>query len=289
MAIFSRQTRLQIREMVGHLTGYGRIDTVRAGAVSPNSLSGYIGDYAKLRPDDGLVGMLAYVADGAGAGQIRTITGSQQSSGSVSVTPSWSVQPDVGSRIELWDSAYPPDRVNDLINTAILNVQEYTLVRKRDHPSSIDSDGKFLTVPATFKYVSRLVYENQTPPPPFFTYEIGRDTGWFYESERSARLSGNLLYLYPYLDTDIAADPTKVWIEGHGIPDVLSADTDYADVRAEYLVFYTGFLLEAGESAGNNLDPEEHGGRAGNWLREAITARQGMFDPPDPNSVEVGP
>jgi hypothetical protein len=281
MPSFTRETRTTLRQRIGELTGY-----MVKGAVTSGEQRGVLMEIGKLGADDYLVGRVAYVASGTGAGQMRVVDSSLQSSGAITINPVWTTQPDATSIIEFWDQNYPPDRVNNAINLAILSVQQIAQVRKRAAPLAIAPDGSSLTLPTSLSYLASISYlTNSTPP--IVSYDLSQHRDWLYEHDYSAHVVGSTLYFAPVLPSAPIADPTLVLLEGYGPPTVLATDADTCDVPSEYVVFYASFMLEAGDASGNVLDPEEHSGRAGNWLRESLVHKLNIQSNIDGNVVEI--
>jgi len=283
MVTFRRENRPTIRRRIGSLMGvmeYGtNLESAQTGRVAL--------DLIKRRPDNApqFVGALAYIASGTGAGQARYITSTSQSAGTGTISAAWTTAPDTTSVIELWNGGFLPEQVNDQINLAILDAQEVIRVPVRVNATALSSTGRQVTFPSTLVYVSGIVVEDAntgltTEYPVVFPGSTDR---YAY----GAVVHGLNLIVTPTISTSTLL--ANIWIKGYRLPALLEDESTLCDVRSDFVVYHAAAMLEAGQAAGPQLDPEEHGSRAGNWLRMALGIRTQMITPLDPNTVEVGP
>lgn len=267
MPAFTQETLAVLRRRVGTL-----LDRLQYGTLTSATASTFVAEFIKKFPDDAerLVGGTAYIVSGTGAGQSRLVTATTQSSGTATVSPNWTTNPDNTSVIEVFHGDLHPDRIKEALNLAILDVQELVMVQARENPSALDTTNfRHVTIPATFVAVYSLKVVNDSDA--WTTYKMAQDPSYLDEHPNSCALVGTKLYVRPTIASD--ATTATIYVYGYKKPGLLSSDSDTAEVRSDFLTYFACHLLDAGEAASNQLDPEDHGGRAANWLRLATTAK----------------
>lgn len=277
---FNVETRATIRQRVGSLMGAMHYGTASAGAVGSVTL-----ELAKSKPDNYFQGWIANTVGGTGSGQLRVCTGSTQSTGVITVSPNWGTTPDATTQVELWKPDVTPEQVNNAINLAILGVQHIVFTPVRFSPSAINTGGTSLTFStANADKLYAFVHETATTDT-FIEYELVESLAWLRERPYSCFPFNGKLYLYPAIDTALAL--TKLHILGYKKIATVSADTSSPNVRSDYLTYMAAFHIEASEVGGPQLDPEEHGGRAANWLREALLLKATLPTRFHPDTVDI--
>jgi hypothetical protein len=280
---FSAETLATLRRRVGKLTGY-----LEWGQLTSGSSSGFVAEFIKKYPDNGepFVGATAYIVQGTGAGQQRLITTTTQSTGAAAIAPNWTTPPDATSIVEVWSGEIDIETVNNCINLAIMDAQEVVWVPTRVNVSAIAVDFSTVTLPTSLIAIYKLLAQNVSSGV-WTTYQLGHDPSWLNEHPQTAVLVGSTAYLSPKLNDSFPI--TNVWACGYRLPVLLVNDSDVADVRSDFLVYKAAVLLESRFARGASLDPDEHGGRAANWEREALSIRGQLAIPLDPDTQMVQP
>lgn len=277
---YIHETLRALRERVGRLTGFGHFDTALAGAAGTVTL-----ERAKAFVDDAWVGGLAYITDGVGFGQSRVVTDHVQSTGVLTISPNWTTTPTTTSRIEVWMKDLSPEIVNNALALALLQIQHMVPVKMRVNPAAFDATNlDNVTLPSEivkvygFEYLtSARLWQTHKP------VDSVADLRWM--RERSFALTGNIMYLYPSVPSDRAR--TDLYVLGYRHPTTLMAAGELAEGPSAFLVYTAAALIESQKAGGQQIDPEQHSGRAANWLRMAasipLTTRL------EPDTLEVGP
>ena len=122
MPVIQGRTRLQLRKHIGHALGAMRESTASGGSTSTvvdntvvlGGADNYIGKWLVLQDADAATndGIVRRVTDSAISSNVTTFTFMPVASASVASSDTY----------ELWDGEYPPSRINDLINQAIISV-----------------------------------------------------------------------------------------------------------------------------------------------------------------------
>ena len=122
MPVIHGRTRLQLRKHIGHALGAMRESTASGGSTSTvvdntvvlGGADNYIGKWLVLQDADAATndGVVRRVTDSAISSNVTTFTFMPVASASVASSDTY----------ELWDGEYPPSRINDLINQAIISV-----------------------------------------------------------------------------------------------------------------------------------------------------------------------
>ena len=122
MPVIHGRTRLQLRKHIGHALGAMRESTASGGSATTvvdntvvlGGADNYIGKWLVLQDADAATndGVVRRVTDSAISSNVTTFTFMPVASASVASSDTY----------ELWDGEYPPSRINDLINQAIISV-----------------------------------------------------------------------------------------------------------------------------------------------------------------------
>lgn len=284
---FRQETLRTIRQRIGYLL-YGRARFITGTVVSSASGFQFVLNEAKRVLDQQLVGLSVYVTSGTGAGQFGRVVSNIASTGTVSVLVAFSPQLDNTSVVELWPEDLTPLELNNKINDAILRVSDLVGIPLTDTPNALVLDGTTvigLDLKTTFYKVAavRLL----TTGNEVLTYRaaswLDKNAGNTFQLD-----TGGLARLWLYPPQDSNTYPIANWhVAGYRLPAALSADTDLAEVPAQYLVLWTAAMLDAGQAEGPTLDPEQHAGRAANWLREAAAIESRLSTDWLPGTINV--
>lgn len=277
LATIRRRTGL----LIGELT-YGPVTSGTTTTFVMDALKRYPDDYTKA------VGGTAYIVSGTGAGQARVVSGTTQATGTGTVALAFSPAPDSTSVIEIWPALRTPEDVNNAINLAVLDAQELVWVPDRANPTAIDTTYyRELSLPSSFIAVYGFRYRDASGL--YRTYRMTGEPEDLPQSSglRSVALAGSLLIIRPELSASTAL--ADMWVLGYRRPALLVNDTDRSDVRTDFLVYKAATLLEETKAGGGDIDPEDHAGRAANWLREALDIRQRLTTDLEPNTQEITP
>ena len=274
-----------LRRRTGLLMGvltYGTVLSATSTSFVLDAIKRYPDDYAKA------VGGVAYVVSGTGAGQSRTVTGTTQATGTVTVSLAFSPVPDTTSVVEIWPASMEPQAVNNALNLSVIDAQELVFIPDRQNPQSIDTTYyRELALPAGFIYVYGFQYKDSGGLWRVHYPAMNSDDQPSGDGDRSFFLIGTTMVLKPTLSASI--NLSDMWVLGYRRPALLVNDTDVSDVRTDFLVYKAATLLEEANAGGGEVDPEDHAGRGTNWLREALDIRARMMTALEPNTLEVKP
>jgi hypothetical protein len=273
-----------IRRRTGLLMG-----ELTYGPVLSATSSTFVLDAIARYPDNAerMVGGIAYIVAGLGAGQSRVVTSTTQATKTATIQTNWTTTPDATSIIEIWQGDRDPQEVNNAINLAILDAQELVFIPDRQNPTAIDANFRELSLPTGFVYVYGFEYKDAGGN--YREYHMQYDYTGLSDGagDRNMYLRGPVLVIRPVLSASIAL--ADMWVLGYRRPSLLVNDTDVSDVRTDFLVFKAATLLEESKAGSTAVDPEDHGGRGSNWLREALDIRVRLQTALEPNTVEVKP
>lgn len=238
---------------------------------------------ARRFPSGTFVGRIAYCISGTGAGQSASVTASAVGTGLITVVPSLGVTFDATSVIELWPEGLDPAQVDDSLNMAVRDAQEIVNVRQDITSPTLDSTYKIVTLPPTFVKIIDVQYldagSNWTP----FAY--ARYPNVLTEMQRGFTVRNGSLYLSEPIPSSVLGP--SIVVRGYRLPGMLTGDADLCEINPAFLTYMAAYLIEAGESYGPSVDPEQHSGRAANWLRNALTIRESMGTNWEPGTQEL--
>ena len=155
MAIIQGRTRAQLRQSIGYNLG-----AVYVSSASGNSSAATeITDNTLLGADDNHIGKWVVFNDASGtAGQVTRVSDYDSGTTKLTVSPTLDATPTTSDTYELWDDIYPPARVDDFINQAILDAtgHAYDPVEKLD----LHTDGKVLRfdIPSGLAMIQNIYY-----------------------------------------------------------------------------------------------------------------------------------
>ena len=117
MAIVHGRTRAQLRQSVGYNLG-----AVYVSSASGSGSTTTIVDNSLIGGDDNHVGKWVVFNDANGtAGQVTRVSDYTSSSTTLTVSPAIAATSVADDTYELWEDIYPPARLDDLINQAIID------------------------------------------------------------------------------------------------------------------------------------------------------------------------
>ena len=155
MAIIQGRTRAQLRQSIGYNLG-----AVYVSSASGNSSAATeITDNTLIGADDNHIGKWVVFNDASGtAGQVTRVSDYDSGTTKLTVSPTLDATPATSDTYELWDDIYPPARVDDFINQAILDAtgHAYDPVEKLD----LHTDGKVLRfdIPSGLAMIQNIYY-----------------------------------------------------------------------------------------------------------------------------------
>jgi hypothetical protein len=279
------ETLAVVRQRTGLLMG-----ELTYGAITSATPTTFVADFIARYPDNAqrLVGGIAYIVQGTGAGQSSVVTATVQATRTATIQVPWVVTPDATSKVEVWVSDRDPQEVNNAINLAITDAQELVLVPVRMNPTAIDQTNfREVTIDPAMTYVYGFRYKDANSVWREYRLVYTGDDLSNRQGDRNAFLTGNILVINPTLNASILL--SNMWVLGYRRPNLLVNDTDVSDVRTDFLVYKAATLLEESKAGSPTVDPEDHGGRGSNWLREALDIRARLATPVEPNTLEVKP
>jgi hypothetical protein len=214
---------------------------------------------------------------------VSGVSASVTGTGVITVVPSLGVTFDATSVIELWPESLDPDSVNDALNLAVLDAGEICQIRQDITNPTLDATYKIVTLPATFTKIIDVTYKDAGAN--WIPYAYARYPNQLTEMWRGFTIRNGGIYLSEPISSSIAG--TDIAVRGYRLPNTLTNDTDLCEVNPAFLVYMAAFFLEAGEAGGSTVDPDQHAGRAANWLRAALSIRESMGTNWEPGTMEL--
>lgn len=268
-----RDPRATIRRNVGALI-LGR-DKFAFGPVIESGPD-FIRTRFARRYDSGFIkGRTLYITQGLGAGQDALIAEHTQGDGRMEVTPAWETIPGLNSVAEMWGDRVHPDDVNEAINNAIRDVSGIAKVKISATVNTFATDRRSFDIPTEFTHIYRIRYK----PTGAYHWSDVFSRGEPYSFQARERVA--------YLNHALSSDVLTVQVDGYRRPRVLVTDSEVCEIDPAFVVYHAAYLLEAQAAEGRQLDPEEHAGRAGNWLRQALVLRNEIMEAWEPNTEPV--
>lgn len=282
---FRRETLATIRRRVGYLRHRDKFVYGTATAASSTTITL---TETKILQDGALKGGTGYIVSGTGNGQSNRVSNNVTGTGVITFVASWAVTPDTTSVLEVWPDNESPTIVNNAINQAINDAQDQALVRDIDDNPTLDADRIVITPASTYLKVYAVTWKDTSSPPRHYRARPVNYADELYIQDagqwRFACLDGSLV-LNQAIPADIVG--TNIKVHGYRLPNLLSADTDQAEVRSDYLVYKAAVLLESANIANPQFDPEGHAQRANVWLREVARAYPGLNIEFEPNTTDL--
>lgn len=266
-------SRANLRRRVGHLM-FGR-DRFQWGPVIAADGVSVSANFVRRTDDGWLKGRNLFIVSGPGSGQEAFITESSRGNAKMTVSPAWSTLPTVSSTVEVWGDRLSVEDVNANINLAILDAAQIKHVRMTAEITTFNEDSYSFTLPAEFTYVYRVRYRSATQHK---SYDLTRHGEQYNYDIRNGEV---------FLNTPIPSDITSLFVDGYRKPVLLHDDSDISDIPSAFVTYMAAFYCEGAQAGGQSIDPEQHSGRAGNWLRQALLVRSELNTKWLPNTYPV--
>jgi hypothetical protein len=157
MAIVHGRTRAQLRQSVGYNLG-----AVYVSSASGSGSTTTIVDNSLIGGDDNHVGKWVVFNDANGtAGQVTRVSDYTSSSTTLTVSPAIAASSVADDTYELWEDIYPPARLDDLINQAIIDATGH--VYDPVESLSLHSDGNTqrFDIPSGFSMLQNIYYRSK--------------------------------------------------------------------------------------------------------------------------------
>ena len=161
MAVIQGRTREQLRQSIGYNLGAMRTSTASGGSgttVVDNTITNggndrFNGKWLVLQDDSGTdnYGLIRRIIDSEVASNIFTLTFSPSATAAVA-------SPDT---YQIWDDRFPPQRINDFINQAIIDATGHAYTYKEDISLHGDGYTARLDVPTTVQMINKVEYRKQ--------------------------------------------------------------------------------------------------------------------------------
>ncbi len=281
---FRQETLATIRRRVGYLIHrekfvYGQVTSVPL-------TTQFVLTEAKTLQSGTLKAGVAYVVAGTGSGQQNQVSNNEAGTGLCTTTAAWTVALDTTSVIEIWPAGYSPVLVNNAINEAINDAQDQAIVKDYTVNPTLSVDRLTITPVATFTKIFSVSWVDSSgrwyrARPVNFLDELR-----LYDQDQFRfAVENGVLCLNQAIPAAIAG--ASITLGGYRIPNLLTADSDTAEVRSDYLVYKAAVLLESQKIANPQFDPEGHAQRANVWLREVARAYPGLNTELEPNTMDL--
>ena len=161
MAVIQGRTREQLRQSIGYNLGAMRTSTASGGStttVVDNTLTNggadrFNGRWLILQDADAATndGIVRRITDSAVSSNIYTLTFMPAASASVASSDTY----------EIWDDKFPPQRINDFINQAIVDATGATYTYKEDVSLHGDGTTARFDIPSTLQMINRIEYRSK--------------------------------------------------------------------------------------------------------------------------------
>jgi hypothetical protein len=266
-----------IRRAVGALM-FDNMNYATIITLATSTASQAVAETFKRYQDGTFVGRSVYQVS---SGEQRTIATHVMSTGLATWAPAFTAAV-VGEELEIWPTEVSPVDVKDAINNAIKRVSRVFNVYLETANPTLDSTRTVVTLPSNFVKVAGVGYllngywKDYRPAANDWLDPLG-GPGYM--------LHGNKLYLSEAIESSAAG--ADIIVKGYRLPALLTADADVADVPSDYLTTMAAAILDLSEIGGASTDPENHEGRAANWLRDAAYLEARIVPNWHPSTQEV--
>lgn len=277
---FKVDTLKTVRQRLGKMMLRNRY---LVGLVVSETSSTVVVDEAKLHPDGTFIGRTFRALE---TGAERLITGSVQGTGTLTVAPNWSPNPDPGDTYEIWPEGFTVSYVNNAIAAAVLEAQVICPVFETITSPTIDSTRRIITPPAGWNKVVDLTWVDASGNLYSATgvHSVDDFKLLHPNTYRFSVVNGTLRLSWA-LDSAITGPNTT--LRGYRLPTIPSADSDNIEVRSDFVMYRAAAMLEASGVAQQGLDPEASGARASLWNAQADRIRAQMDPKYRPNTWEI--
>ena len=164
MAVIQGRTREQLRQSIGYNLGAMRTSTVTSAAASPTTK--FVDNTLTMGGADRFNGrwvVFQDADDAANDGLIRRITDSEVASNVYTITfmPASPAAIAANDTYEIWEDKYPPQRINDFINQAIIDATGHAYTYKENISLHGDGSTARFDIPTTMQMVQRVEYRSK--------------------------------------------------------------------------------------------------------------------------------
>ena len=154
MAVLQGRTRVQLRQAVGHALGAITVSTTTSAGgdaltIPDTTLRGGANEHK---------GKWAVATSGDNAGQIRQVSSNVDGGTPLIVSPAFTATVPTSMTYELWKEQFPPARINELINQALVEVTGLAYDVEESVALHADSRQTRFDIPSQFSMLNRIEY-----------------------------------------------------------------------------------------------------------------------------------
>jgi hypothetical protein len=155
VAAFQSRTREQIRRSIA-----ANLDQAPSSSITSNGDNVTLVDANYIGGDDEFNGGWIIFTSGTNDGLIRRVTDYVSSTGTFSFKPAATANTQANDTYEYWRAEYPPDRIHEFINQAIIQRTPRGLVPDEDESNHAHGRDSRYDIPSTLVAVSAVDYRN---------------------------------------------------------------------------------------------------------------------------------
>lgn len=155
MAAFQSRTREQIRRSIA-----ANLDQAPSSSITSNGDNVTLVDANYIGGDDEFNGGWIIFTSGTNDGLIRRVTDYVSSTGTFSFKPAATANTQANDTYEYWRAEYPPDRIHEFINQAIIQRTPRGLVPDEDESNHAHGRDSRYDIPSTLVAISAVDYRN---------------------------------------------------------------------------------------------------------------------------------
>jgi len=155
VAAFQSRTREQIRRSIA-----ANLDQAPASSATGNGDTLTLVDATYIGGDDEFNGGWIVFTSGTNDGLIRRVTDYASSTGTFTFKPAATANTQANDTYEYWRAEYPPDRIHEFINQAIIQRTPRGLVPDEDESNHAHGRDSRYDIPSTLVAVSSVDYRN---------------------------------------------------------------------------------------------------------------------------------
>ena len=194
MAVIQGRTREQLRQSIGYNLGAVRTSTASGGTTTTvddntavvGSNDRFNGKWLILQDADAATndGIVRRITDSAVSSNVFTLTFMPAASASVASSDTY----------EIWDDKYPPQRINDFINQAIIDATGHAYTYKQDVSLHGDGYTARFDIPSTFQMINKVEYRSKVTAKVLHrcdtTFDEATDSDFTQESDTQNKKQG---------------------------------------------------------------------------------------------------
>jgi len=155
VAAFQSRTREQIRRSIA-----ANLDQAPSSSITSNGDNVTLVDANYIGGDDEFNGGWIIFTSGTNDGLIRRVTDYVSSTGTFSFKPAATANTQANDTYEYWRAEYPPDRIHEFINQAIIQRTPRGLVPDEDESNHAHGRDSRYDIPSTLVAISAVDYRN---------------------------------------------------------------------------------------------------------------------------------